>query len=94
MEVIVSTPDQIRAIFREELDSYKAGLAPIPPPQPAKPPYQDRKEVAKAFRISLQTLHAWTAKGTLKSYSIGGRILYKTEEIEKALTEVRVVKYQ
>ena len=50
--------------------------------------YLTRQETAEKFRISLVTLNRLTKDGTLKSYHIGGRILYKTAETKQALTEI------
>jgi len=52
-----------------------------------------RKETAEKLKISLPTLHDWSKRGLLKSYSIGGRILYKANEIESSLHAVKTVKY-
>ena len=50
-------------------------------------PYLSRMETAACLKISLDTLWAWTKDGKLKSYKIGRRVLYKIEEIDKALKE-------
>ena len=54
-----------------------------------KPPvrYLSRKEVACQLQISLPTLNDWTKLGWLKSYKIGTRVLYKSDEITQALKE-------
>jgi len=52
-----------------------------------EPELLTRKETANKFHISLVTLHRLTKEGTLKSYNIGGRVLYKTAETKQALTE-------
>lgn len=49
--------------------------------------YLTRGEVAKQLQISLPTLHNYTKEGLIKSYRIGGKVRYKAEDIEKALTE-------
>lgn len=53
-----------------------------------EPEYLTRKETAKRFHISLVTLNRLTNEGTLQSYRIGGRVLYKTQEINQAITEI------
>ena len=53
-----------------------------------QPEYLTRKETALKFHISLVTLNRLTKDGTLKSYRIGGRVLYKSNEINQALTEM------
>ncbi|WP_373521071.1 helix-turn-helix domain-containing protein [Aquiflexum sp.] len=52
-----------------------------------------RKETAEKLKISLVTLSDYSRKGILKSYIIGGRVLYKESEIEKSLHQVKTVKF-
>ena len=49
--------------------------------------YLTRGEVAKQLQISLPTLHNYSKEGFIKSYRIGGKVRFKAEDIEKALTE-------
>ena len=53
-----------------------------------KPELLTRKEACKALKISLPTLGDWTRRNLLKSYTIGGRIYYKSDELEKALKQI------
>lgn len=52
--------------------------------------YLTRKATAGILNISLPTLHEWTLAGKLPAYRIGKRVLYKREEIDAALKEMRV----
>jgi excisionase family DNA binding protein len=52
-----------------------------------------RKEAAELLKISLVTLNDWSKRGLVKSYIIGGRVLYKRKEVEASLGEVKTVKY-
>lgn len=52
-----------------------------------------RKETADKLKISLVTLNDWSKRGLLKSYIIGGRVLYKSKEVEASLGEVKIVRY-
>lgn len=51
-------------------------------------PYEwlTRKETAQLFKISIRSLHNWNQHGLLKPYSIGNRIYYRSDEVDKALT--------
>ncbi len=53
-----------------------------------------RIEVAKLLKITLPTLHDWTKLGWLQSYKIGNRVLYKSEEVAKALHKVSTNKHK
>jgi excisionase family DNA binding protein len=46
-----------------------------------------RNQVAEYLHISLPTLNEWTKLGWLKSYKIGNRVLYKSDEVDKGLRE-------
>jgi excisionase family DNA binding protein len=56
--------------------------------------YLTRKQVAKKLHISLPTLNEYTKTGKLKGYRINGRILYKKNEINTALTAIDTLKYR
>ena len=49
--------------------------------------YLTRGEVSKLLQISLPTLHHYTKAGYVRSYRLGGKVRYKAEDIERALTE-------
>lgn len=53
-----------------------------------------RNETCKLLGISLPTLHDWCLKGIIPSYRINTRIRFKTEDIEKVLSNPRGYKYQ
>lgn len=52
-----------------------------------EPEYLTRKETAKKLHISLVTLNRLTNDGTLKSFKIGGRVLFKSEDVNQAISE-------
>lgn len=56
--------------------------------------YGTRKEVAKELKISLPTLTEHTKNGTLKGYRIGGRVLYKWNEVFESLELIQSLKYK
>jgi len=56
--------------------------------------YLNRFEVAEMLKISLPTLNNWSKSGILQSYRIGNRVLYKPDEIEKAVQVVKNLKYK
>jgi excisionase family DNA binding protein len=49
--------------------------------------YLTRGEVAKQLQISLPTLHSYVKQGFIKSFRIGGKVRFKLQDIEQALTE-------
>ena len=79
----------IGEIVREELRQFKPEQ-----PQPAPSEYITRREVCALLKISLATLHYYSKDGILKSYRIGGRVLYKLVEVQNAVTEIQANKYK
>ena len=47
--------------------------------------YCTRKESCELLHIALPTLHLWTKEGRLTSYKVGGRVLYKAQELLDAV---------
>lgn len=74
--------DTIRKIIREELQNISKE-----PETTDNSEYLTRDQVADKFHFSLVTLNRLTKNGTLRSYRIGGRVLYKTDEIKQSVTE-------
>lgn len=50
--------------------------------------YLTRKDVIELFSISYPTLWRWTKQGKLQSYYIGGKVLYRSEEVHNSLTKL------
>jgi hypothetical protein len=46
------------------------------------------------LKISLPLLHEHTKNGILKAYRIGGRVLYRWDEVYEALEKVETLKYR
>lgn len=94
--ILHSTPlkdfrDIIGSIVEEKLQQFR----PVEPPQTsAKGEYLTRKEVCDLLRISLSTLHYYSKDGTLQSYRVGGRILYKSVEVQSSIQSIQSNKYK
>jgi excisionase family DNA binding protein len=83
--------DIIGSIVEEKLKQFK----PVEPQQThADSEYLTRRDVCALLKISLSTLHYYTKDGTIKGYRIGGRILYKTDEVNDAVQEIQLHKYK
>jgi len=88
----INTED-LKNLLREVIEE-KLKLEPKPKVSEKGLVYLNRFEVAKILKISLPTLNNWSKAGTLQSYRIGNRILYKSDEIEQAVQTVRNLKYK
>ena len=76
------TPEDLqtlRGLIREELQLMK----------PREETYLTREEAAQLLKITLPTLHAWTAQGKIQKSKIGNRVLYSDEEIKRAILRMR-----
>lgn len=60
---------------------------PAPPPIETKPDYLTRKATAKYLNISVSTLWRITKQGKLNSYSVGNKVMYKTNEVQNFITK-------
>jgi excisionase family DNA binding protein len=56
--------------------------------------YLTRKETAQRLHISLPTLNEYTKSGKLRAYRINGRVLYRRDDVDAALTAVQPLKYR
>ena len=43
--------------------------------------YLTRREVSKALNVTVQTLNNWRREGVLNPLKIGGRVLYRKEDV-------------
>ncbi len=56
---------------------------------PSESNYLSRKETSKLLKVSLVTLNNWANTGVLTPFRVGNkRILYKREDVEKALLKI------
>ena len=85
--ILFSIPIQeLKEIIGEVLEEKLKVLHPKSEPlQLAPKEYLTRKEVCELLHISLATLYAYTKYGSLVSYRIGGRALYRSVEVQHAV---------
>ncbi|MCW3071117.1 MAG: DNA-binding protein [Bacteroidetes bacterium] len=53
-----------------------------------------RKEVAALLKVSLPTLRQYVKDGLIQSHRIGRRVLFKANDVESALTAVKMQKFK
>jgi excisionase family DNA binding protein len=87
VQFISVTPEQLQNAIIEgikpQLESLKTHFQP---PQPKT--YLSRAEVSKMLNVSFVTLNKWNKNGKLKAVGIGGRVLYRQSDIDKAIVEL------
>ena len=84
---------ELKALFTEIVRAEVQNLISKEPTNKKTDTFGTRKEVAKELRVSLPILREYTIKGYIKSYQIGGRILYKWDEILADVKEIKDLKY-
>lgn len=89
VQFIQTTPAQLKFEILEgvdkKLEDFKKHLSGTS--KPLK--YYTRKGLAELFQVDLSTIHNWAKKGIISPYQIGGRIVFKREDIEKSLVKLK-----
>ena len=80
MDVIVTTPEEIRAIVNDCLANAKPACKPEPPTKEVERPIS-QLEAIEFLGKSRQTLAAWRKKGVITAHQLGGRIYYLKSEL-------------
>jgi excisionase family DNA binding protein len=70
-------------LIRAELEKLKLHFEPRRPKT-----YLSRAEVSTLLNVSLVTLNKWNKNGTLKAVGLGGRVLYRQEDIDSKIVEL------
>ena len=87
IQLIGITAEQLQNAIIEgvnnRLNDFKQHFEPKTPET-----YLTRKETAELLKVDLSSLHNWKHKGKLNPVAIGGRVLYKRSDIEKALIQL------
>lgn len=87
IQFIQLTPQELQnAILtgvKEQLNELKNSFQPKEPAT-----YLTRTEVSKLLSVDISTVHNLTVKGILQKYQIGGRILYKRNEVEDSIVKL------
>ena len=87
IQMISVTPEQLQNAIIEGVKSQLENLKlHFQPKQPKT--YLSRAEVSKMLNVSFVTLNKWNKNGKLKAVGIGGRVLYRQSDIDKAIVEL------
>ena len=93
INIIELTTDEFQKIIAEAVREEVAKLQQSQTP-PKQQEYLTRNEVSALLRILLVTLSDYTKKGILIGNRIGGRVLYKKDEVEGSIQEIQSFKYR
>lgn len=88
IQFITVTPEQLQTEILKgvkiQFEELKKSFQPKRPEE-----LLSRKDVAKLFKCDLSTVHNWTKKGLLVSYSMGARVYYKRTQVENAIVQLK-----
>ncbi|WP_370175645.1 helix-turn-helix domain-containing protein [Leeuwenhoekiella palythoae] len=84
---VIIAADELRTLIKEEVINALAQLE-FNTQQNQTPKFYSRKEVITMLKISPNTLTNWAKNDTLKPHYIGGRCLYKEEDIDSAMIKM------
>ena len=90
IQLVGITPEENRKPILDYIDKkineLKESFTPKEPTQ-----FITRNYVAEEMlHCDLSTVHNLTKKGVLTKYQIGGRVLYKREEVENAIVKLKI----
>jgi len=86
------TPDELTSIIERAVESKVSQLLNSTF-EASKIKYLTRKEVCDLLKVSAPTLYQWTKSGIVSSHKIGSKVLYKSNEIELALSTRKYKRY-
>ena len=94
MKIIVTTKEELEELINS---SVRKGIEEYFLEQElkrSKEPNITIKEASKLLKVSTQTVRSYVKRGVIKAHKVGNRILIETSSIDKALTEVKSLKYK
>lgn len=71
------------------IEAVKQAQLEIIPQAPLSPKLFTRREAANELRISLPTLKKHTKTGKVKAYRIGGKVMYRADELAASLKKIK-----
>lgn len=88
VQLISLTPEQLQEAIlkgvKTQIDELKEHFQPKEPTT-----FISRQELAELLHCDISTVHNLTVKGILTKYQIGGRVLYKRDEVENAIVKIK-----
>jgi hypothetical protein len=86
MRIIQVTPEELKQLINEALDSKLKEILHNVKPEP-KIEYLSRKETSKILGVCKGTLNNWNNSGILEPVYIGKRVLYTRQAIDNKLSQ-------
>lgn len=87
--IIQITPEEFQDLIDSAVDKALQKFTP----GDAEVEYLTRNEVSERIHVSLPTLNEYTKTGRILSCRIKGRVLYRKQDVDAALTVTEPLKY-
>jgi len=92
MKIIAIDPEELVNIIRAELEATLSakGIKTNGASDPDDRDILTRTEIARLFRVTLPTIHAWMNSGILPFHRMGGRVYFKKGEVLQAMKSAKI----
>lgn len=94
MELIITTKEKLESLIDSSVNKAVQSFYKEKEAEQKKNKYFTIKEASKELHVSILTIRNYINRGILKSKKIGSRVLITSESVEKALIEVKSLKYK
>ena len=94
MKLIVTTKEELEDLVKTSTAKSIEEYFLQKESQDSKEKHTTIKAAAKLLKVDTQTVRNYIKRGTISASKVGRRILIDTSSIDKALSEVKSLKYQ
>lgn len=94
MELIITTKENLESIIDSSVSKAVSSVFNKKETEIARKKKYTIKEASTELRVSVLTIRNYIEKGYLKANKIGNRVLINNDCIEKALQEVKSLRYK
>jgi excisionase family DNA binding protein len=94
MKLIVTTSEELAELVNESVNHSISEYFTNKEKQLSKEQHITIKAAAKLLKVDTQTVRNYIKRGTITAKKVGRRILIDTASIDKALSEVKSLKYK
>ena len=94
MKLIITTPESLEEIINSSIDNAIDHYFEKKQDLKSKKKNYTIKEVAAELNVTILSVRNYIAKGYLKAFKIGNRVLISYESLEVAKTEIKSQRYR
>jgi excisionase family DNA binding protein len=94
MKLVITTPETLEEIIKSSIDTAIQEFYLKKESAKERKKHYTIKDTSIELKVSTLTVRNYIEKGYLKAFKIGNRILITNESLEKALNEVKSLRYK